>query len=224
VPVPIFVGGGCLLGLSLGYGVAYVGRLFNFFFLDALLLGVLGGAILLLIGLWARVRPGSILVIGCIVFALASWAGQRAGEYRFALRTHMRTAVLVLEESGDALNKEEREKVQEEARRFFDRSVKGDSGEKGMWGYMEQQWSRGVLLLRFGGWSQRIPLPLTAVLIGQVLSTLGAFLIAWMIVRRLQWLSVCALCGRPISLPPEGEAEDVEPQAKCQDCLAAADG
>jgi len=223
----IFAASGGLLGFGLGYGVAYIGRLFNFFLLDAALIGVLGGAILLLVGLAARIRPGKLLVVGCVVFTFASWVGQRSGEYRFALRAHTRASLMVLEESGEELDVASRARAQKDARSFFENNIKNETGLTGIWGYMEQQWTRGVLLLRFGGWSQRIPLPLTAVLMGQVLSSLAAFLITWMLIRRLEWLARCVLCGRVLPLP-EGKSpgEEGEPQQeeeaseKCADCVA----
>jgi len=188
VAILIFSGAASLLGFALGYGVAYISRLFNFFLLDAAIIGVLGGAVLLLAGLASRVRPGKVLILACVLFTFASWVGQRMGEYRFALRAHARAAILVVEESGESLDFERRKAVVQESKRLFEQNLMEESGKTGVWAYMEQQWSRGVLLLRLGSWSQRIPLPLTAVLMGQVLSSLVAFLLAWMLVRRLEWL------------------------------------
>ena len=218
----LFASGGALIGLTLGYALAYFGRILNFFLLDALFIGVLGGAAMLLWGLFLQIRPGRNLVIACMMLACCAWFGQRGGDYRFALRAEIRNATSLLEEGRSAglVDAEDLAQARREAKASFQARLNESVGEEGIWGYTDHQWNQGVLLLRFATWSHKIPLPREAVIIGQMIATLMAFLLAWIVVRRLQWLPVCSGCGRPLS-PMENAPDNPQPlgdTALCATC------
>lgn len=208
------------LGVGLGYGAALVSRILGLIFLEAALVGLLGGAALLLVALLFGVRSLAAAAFACFLLAVAGWGGQRLGDYRYDRRAAViaggdpAIAMLTAEERAALFEPTDLAARRAAAAEAFDADLVARTGRAGLWGHVQARWTEGVVVARAFGWSARAPLPPIAVALGQAASALASMGLAWLALRRLAWVARCAACGRLLD-------DDELDAARCAECVSA---
>lgn len=192
----------CLLGFLLGYSMAYLGRLVHIIFLDATLIGLLGGSLALFYALLRHIHPGRWLLSTCLLIGALGWYGQIYGEYRFTQRSVSHSAgdpvieTIGLEKLEPILDPVALSKKQKEALEVFERKLEEETGHRGLQGFLLYRWQKGMVALGIGPNKSRLSLPTGASAALDLLKLFLSMGLAFLTLRRLAWVKSCPECNR----------------------------
>ncbi len=186
---------GALIGFLLGYSYAYVGRFVQLLFLDAVLIGLFGGSLLLFVALVRRIHFARWLSATCVTVGLMGWMGMQAGEHRIAKRVFDRMGDPIAQESASGQT-------------MIEQSEKAEAISEGWFPYAKWRAERGLVITRVGPRIARAKIPAEAVFLTQALSMVLAMFLCWLVLRRLGWVEICSETGRFV--PIRRSEEDLE--------------
>ncbi len=186
---------GALVGFLLGYSYAYIGRFVQLLFLDAILIGLFGGALLLFVALIRHINFARWLSATCVTVGLMGWLGMQAGEHRIAKRVFARMGDPISQEtaSGDTM---------------LELSEKAEALSEGWFPYAKWRAERGLMITRVGPRIARVKIPAEAVFLTQALSMVLAIFLCWLVLRRLGWVEICPETGRFIPIRRSDEEDE----------------
>jgi hypothetical protein len=207
--------------------MAYMGRLIQILFLDAVLIGLFGGSLTLFYALLRHIHPGRWLLSVCFLLGLAGWLGHAYGDYRFTQRSVSRSGgdavieTVGVERLEPLLDEGKLKEMRARALVIFEDKLEEKTGRRGLRGFIQYRWQNGMVALGLGPNKSRIPLPESAVVLGEILGIFLSMGMAILVLRRLAWVPTCPSCGRYLEKPSEGEqsnTEDGTAPLRCPGC------
>jgi hypothetical protein len=213
------VASAAIVGFSLGYAAAYVARLVHVAFLEAVIVGILGGSLILFTALFVQAPPRGWISVACVVLGMAGWFGLQTSDYRHTLKQLTQRGLdpglqtLSVHEIELITTPEQRARLQNDATAIFHDALRQRTGTTGLWGFVRLRWQNGLVIMRVGTKTLRGKLPSSLVLASQVLSVLLSVLLAWMVLRRIGWALQCVSCKRYISRRGSQETSSEESSA-----------